>query len=106
MNIENEDLDPTDPDRLDKFSADAGDLILGQCSLCKHRARPATVPACKAFPGSIPDELLTNQADHRQPYPGDDQGMGEPGEHVLFEPRADVHPRILANLYKALDAMK
>lgn len=76
-----------------------------QCVYCKHRAKPSTLgvrTSCAAFPGGIPDPILDNTVDHRQPIEGD-EGMGEPGTHVLFEPREGVPEAILARLYAVLD---
>lgn len=50
-----------------------------QCSTCRHYRSPFSRedgnwdggPFCDAFPDSIPDEILTNRLDHRQPLPGD-----------------------------------
>lgn len=91
-------------DRSDKFSIQGSDLIVSQCHLCTHRARPATFAVCKAFPGGIPQEILDNHVDHRRPFEGD-EGMGAPGTHVLFEPREGVSISALANLYATLDAL-
>lgn len=46
-----------------------------QCEACRHlvpRVRFADPLVCDAFPAGIPDEVYANQADHRQPLPGDD----------------------------------
>lgn len=32
---------------------------------------PEPIQTCSAFPDGIPDAIWWNQADHRQPYPGD-----------------------------------
>jgi hypothetical protein len=81
----------------EKFGIDAGDLVVSQCQLCRHRARPASFPVCKAFPGAIPQELLDNEADHRRPFEGDDG--------VRFEPRDGASTAALLNLYAALDEL-
>lgn len=64
-----------------------------QCLVCKHwispfdrddpdadEAEPTQVCTAFPLPGGIPDQIWHNQADHRQPFDGD-QG-------VQFEPRA------------------
>lgn len=59
-----------------------------QCGFCRHyvsvldRPPGSSGPACSAFPDGIPEELLRNRADHRQPFP-DDHG-------VRWEPDGDV----------------
>lgn len=53
-----------------------------QCSGCRHylglrdvdpqpNMEGLWLPACRAFPGGIPDPLLRDHADHASPYPGD-----------------------------------
>ena len=49
------------------------------CWKCKHYRDDVT---CAAFPQGIPAEILDSEADHREPYPGD-QGM-------RFEPRNEL----------------
>jgi hypothetical protein len=39
-----------------------------QCLECKHYAGALT---CTAFPGGIPEDIVTGRFDHREPYAGD-----------------------------------
>lgn len=39
-----------------------------QCFDCRHYRDDYR---CAAFPAGIPDDILTNAADHRRPHPGD-----------------------------------
>jgi hypothetical protein len=60
----------TDDDRADRFVWEEGDITWSQCIDCRHKHR--TGPTCTAFPDGIPDNILANAHDHRQPHPGDD----------------------------------
>lgn len=46
------------------------------CWTCKHKH--LTGPTCEAFPEKIPDEILTGEHQHREPYPGDNGIQYEP----------------------------
>lgn len=41
-----------------------------QCNICKYYGGgPNNI--CEAYPDGIPEELLTGEESHREPYPGD-----------------------------------
>lgn len=69
------------------------------CSGCTHlqggvlfspgnRNRPA---ACDAFPAGIPQQILLSQADHRQPFAGD-QG-------IQFDPKTPADAEYAAEIF-------
>lgn len=47
-----------------------------QCVTCRNYRGALT---CRAFPESIPAEILSGDFDHREPYPGDNGVGWEPG---------------------------
>lgn len=57
-----------------------------QCLTCRHRVKGVHPIACDAFPGGVPDAILRNQHDHRQPYPGDHGILYEPDDAAPFTP--------------------
>ena len=59
--------------------------IFPQCLVCKHFKRDYT---CAAFPAEIPEPILLNEADHREPIEGDNGIQWEPLE------LGDVHPLV------------
>jgi hypothetical protein len=63
-------------DRADRFGWGPGELGYTQCIDCRHR-RATTGQTCAAFPDGIREAILSNEHDHRRPYPGD--------HGVLFE---------------------
>lgn len=60
------------PERAERFSLDLSGVVWSQCVFCKHKH--AGSGTCDAFPDGIPGEILTNDADHREYFPGD-QGI-------------------------------
>ena len=47
-------------------------VVICSCMRCKHfNDRVKTDNVCSAFPKGIPEEILTNEVDHTQPYEGD-----------------------------------
>ena len=53
------------------------EAIYVPCDLCKHVRENDT---CKAFPDGIPEDILTGEHDHTEPYPGDNGIQFEPIE--------------------------
>lgn len=56
-----------------------------QCVFCKHYINITKVgqhPTCSAFPKEIPEEVLWNKFDHKNPYPGDNGVQFEEAEWV------------------------
>jgi hypothetical protein len=42
------------------------------CLNCKHFIfADITANTCAAFPAGVPDDIYSNRADHRRPFPGD-----------------------------------
>ena len=62
---------------IDKFVWLEGQADITQCVRCKHWIRQME---CEAFDGPIPVEILSNEHDHRKPYPGDNGIQFEPTE--------------------------
>lgn len=71
------------------------------CIGCRHYDRTAPGPGirCTAFPGGVPDEIFASQADHREPFQGDQGIRFEPVDdeavayaELLFSPLADEPP--------------
>lgn len=54
----------------ERFGWQAGEATVfdSQCDVCAHRRAGKT---CDAFPDGIPEEVFSNERDHRMPYPGD-----------------------------------
>jgi hypothetical protein len=52
----------------EKMAYEAGDLEITQCVHCM---RLSANNCCEAFPAGIPAEIISNEFDHTQPYPGD-----------------------------------
>lgn len=49
------------------------------CENCKHILNDKPGYFCKAFPGGIPEEILTGDDDHSKPLPEQDND-------IVFEP--------------------
>jgi hypothetical protein len=90
-------MDP-EIDRRDKWELKPGDVVLTQCVSCARAVDGSFGRVCPAFPGGIPDDIVENRFDHRQPHP--DEVVPK-----RFEPRADADPAVLDALYRTLDAL-
>lgn len=56
-------------DRRDYWVSETGTLpIISQCATCAHKKEG---DICEAYPDGIPQEILTNEVDHKKPYFGD-----------------------------------
>ena len=60
-----------------------------QCVMCRH-FRAGLV--CDAVPEGIPEEIITGEHDHREPYPGD--------HGVRFEPVDEEAARIVDAMFE------
>lgn len=61
------------------------------CWLCKHLHEGHPQPyTCPAFPERIPQRIISNQHDHRTPYPGDGGVRFEPVSQAAAEYAAMV----------------
>lgn len=98
-----------DGHKPDSMVWEGDEVVLDQCAYCARLSRlPGPGQVCQAFPGSIPDAILANRADHRKPYTVD----GEPADlgvssdvPLLFSPREGVPAESLERLYRALDSL-
>jgi hypothetical protein len=45
-------------------------VVAPQCEYCKNLFKKAGY-SCRAFPDGIPKEIIDSTADHRKPFPGD-----------------------------------
>jgi hypothetical protein len=64
----------------DKFAWGA-DVLLSQCMLCKRLDPDAPNAVCAAFPGQIPQEIMSNEVDHRKPWIDPETGL--PGDQGI-----------------------
>ncbi len=83
---------------------DTSGVLTLQCYLCKHFGNGGM--GCKAFPGSIPPEILHMRFDHRHPWFDADGVRADVGvygdESILFEPNEYATPEKLARLEEDL----
>lgn len=48
-------------------------VVAPMCMACARLRRNDPGFTCDAFPGRIPTAIIESRADHRKPYPGDNQ---------------------------------
>ncbi len=69
------------------------------CHVCVHIGDelnfPGTSMTCQAYPGGIPDEILYQRFDHRNPAP-DDNG-------IRFELDTEYNPLLIQQVFKNYD---
>jgi len=63
----------------DGISGDTTIYISEQCFGCKY-IETDSYQICKAFPKSIPDDILTGEFDHTKPHP-------DQTNNILFKPK-------------------
>lgn len=63
--------------------------IIPQCVDCLHLNRDTKPPTCTAFPNGIPETILVNEVDHREPVRGDHgiQFVALAGRESIFADR-------------------
>lgn len=62
---------------MNKFVGNPEEVKIPQCYRCRHYMSGYV---CRAFSAGIPETILNNFHDHRQPYPGDNGIRFEPIE--------------------------
>lgn len=70
MNKQTEPRPEPRPERFLYTDDEAATLQISQCAFCRHKLAG---PYCDAYPegDGIPEAILLNQHDHREPYVGD-----------------------------------
>jgi hypothetical protein len=63
--------------------------IMPKCFQCKHLFANQKGPNCEAFPDGIPMEILLNDFDHENAYPGDNGIRFEEGEPIGIDELED-----------------
>jgi len=46
-------------------------ITIPLCAFCKHAQQTEMITTCDAFPDGIPDQILHDGYNHRQPFLGD-----------------------------------
>ena len=65
---------------IDKFIGTEGSIYFPICNECKHFLGWGK---CRAFPESIPDEILDGDNDHSSPLPGQENDLTfQPGRET------------------------
>ena len=54
---------------IDKFIWKEGDIKISDCAICKHKYSNGI--SCDAYPKGIPQDIISGEVKHREPYPGD-----------------------------------
>jgi hypothetical protein len=72
------------------------------CLGCRHYDRTAPGPgfACTAFPDGIPDEIFYSEADHREPFEGDQGIRFDPVDDEAAAYAEDLFNPILEEPYR------
>ena len=71
-----------------RFALAGTGTTISQCVFCKHCA--VNKVACSAFPQGIPNSIIQNLHDHREPFPGDGA--------MRFEKRPDIAQKLISQL--------
>ena len=78
---------PTD-ERIKYHSWNPDGVVFSQCMTCLWKRD--MLPSCDAFPDGIPDEIQSNEIDHREPYGDDLEIQWEPRRRGLKHPLANT----------------
>lgn len=64
-----------------------------QCAFCQHfRRNDRTGNYCVAFPDGIPEPIIRGEADHSEPYPGDNGIRFTPLLELTNKPKSGLRP--------------
>lgn len=81
-------------DHAERFNWSGG--VLSQCCYCLHRDTSGKITQCPAYPDGVPQTILDNALDHRNPIARDNG--------IRFEPKPGVAELDLQALYSVLDS--